>query len=147
MVLSVTFGNQVHYRKETLTIEVVDFEGPYHAIFRRPCYAKFMVVPNYAYLKLKMPGLCGVITITGNFRDAYECEREAVDQADYALNPEEARLNFEIKHRMSSGTTQCAFSSQGHQTMLITPTGISPTLLLLSALSTTPMSEEEPEEA
>jgi hypothetical protein len=29
----------------------------------RPCYAKFMVVPNYTYLKLKMPGPNGVITV------------------------------------------------------------------------------------
>ncbi|XP_066324414.1 uncharacterized protein [Miscanthus floridulus] len=78
IVLLVMFGNWVHYQKETLSFEVVDFEGPYHTIFGRPCYAKFMAVPNYAYLKLKVTGPCGVITISGNFRDAYECEREAI---------------------------------------------------------------------
>jgi hypothetical protein len=35
--------------------EVVGFRGTYHAVLGRPCYAKFMVVPNYTYLKLKMP--------------------------------------------------------------------------------------------
>jgi hypothetical protein len=25
-------------------------------VLGRPCYAKFMAVPNYTYLKLKMPG-------------------------------------------------------------------------------------------
>jgi hypothetical protein len=65
--LSVTFGNAVHYQRETLSIEVVDFQGPYSAIFRRPCYAKFMAVPNYAYFKLKMPGPRGEITVSGNF--------------------------------------------------------------------------------
>jgi hypothetical protein len=53
--LSVTFGDAVHYQKEALSFEVVDFQGPYRAIFGRPCYVKFMVVPNYTYLKLKMP--------------------------------------------------------------------------------------------
>jgi hypothetical protein len=65
--LSVTFGDMVHYRKETLSFEVVDFQGPYSAIFGRPCYSKFMVVPNYAYLKLKMLGPRDMITVSGNF--------------------------------------------------------------------------------
>jgi hypothetical protein len=57
----------VHYRKKTLSFEVDDFQGPYSAIFGRPCYANFMAVSNYAYLKLKMPGPRGVITVSGNF--------------------------------------------------------------------------------
>lgn len=40
---------------ETLSFEVVDFEWPYHAIFGRLFYTKFMLVPNCAYLKVKMP--------------------------------------------------------------------------------------------
>lgn len=47
-VLSITFGDQVHHHKETLSFEVVDFEGPYNAIFGRPCYVKFMTIPSYA---------------------------------------------------------------------------------------------------
>jgi hypothetical protein len=54
--LPVWFGTSDNFRKETLTFEVVGFMGAYHAILRRPCYAKFMVVPNYTYLKRKMPG-------------------------------------------------------------------------------------------
>ena len=30
ITLSIMFGDQVHYRKETLSFEVIDFEGPYH---------------------------------------------------------------------------------------------------------------------
>ena len=44
--LSMTFGDAVHYRKETLSFKVVDFLGPYNTIFGRPCYAKFMAVLN-----------------------------------------------------------------------------------------------------
>jgi hypothetical protein len=51
---------------ETLSFKVVDFKGPYNAIFGRPCYANFMAVPYYAYLKLKMPGP-RVIMVSGNF--------------------------------------------------------------------------------
>jgi hypothetical protein len=31
-------------------------------VLGRPCYAKFMAVPNYTYLKLKISGPNGVIT-------------------------------------------------------------------------------------
>jgi hypothetical protein len=33
-----------------------------------------MVVPNYTYLKLNMPGPKGVITFEDNFEQAYYCE-------------------------------------------------------------------------
>ena len=61
--LPVTFGGPANFRTEVLTFEVVGFHGAYHAILGRPCYAKFMAVPNYTYLKLKMPGPNGVITV------------------------------------------------------------------------------------
>jgi hypothetical protein len=61
--LSATLGDVVHCRKKTLSFEVADFQGPYSAIFGRPCYAKFMAVPNYTYLKLKMLRPHGVIMV------------------------------------------------------------------------------------
>ena len=54
--LPITFGDQFNYRTETLTFEVVGFPGTFHAILGHPCYAKFMAIPNYTYLKLKMLG-------------------------------------------------------------------------------------------
>ncbi|XP_066365150.1 uncharacterized protein [Miscanthus floridulus] len=74
--LLIPFKNLTNYRMETLTFEVVGFHGTYHAILRRPCYAKFMAVPNYTYLKSKMLGLSGVITIGTSFQCTYECEVE-----------------------------------------------------------------------
>ena len=74
--LPVTFGTPDNFRTEVLTFEVADFPGTYHAILGRPCYAKFMAVPNYVYLKLKMPGPRGVITVQSNFRHAYVCDQE-----------------------------------------------------------------------
>ena len=35
-----------------------------------------MAVPHYAYLKLKMPGPRGVITINGSFIRSDRCDRE-----------------------------------------------------------------------
>ena len=47
-----------------------------HAILGRPTFARFMAVPHYAYLQLKMPGPKGVITIKGNFQKSDSCDRE-----------------------------------------------------------------------
>jgi hypothetical protein len=77
--LSVCFGTPSNFRRETLTFEVVGFRGTYHAVLGRPCYAKFMAVPNYTYLKLKMPGPNGVITVGSTYRHAYECDMECVE--------------------------------------------------------------------
>jgi hypothetical protein len=74
--LPICFGTPSNFRKETLTFEVVGFRGTYHAVLGRPCYAKFMAIPNYTYLKLKMPGTKGVITIGPTYRHAYECDVE-----------------------------------------------------------------------
>ena len=80
--LPVTFGDPSNYRKETVTFEVVGFKGAYHTILGRPSYAKFMAIPNYTYLKLKMPGPKGVITIGSSFKHAYECDVECVERAE-----------------------------------------------------------------
>ena len=66
--LSVCFGTPSNFRKEPLTFEVVGFRGTYHAVLGRLCYAKFMAVPNYTYLKLKMPGPNGTITVGSTYR-------------------------------------------------------------------------------
>jgi hypothetical protein len=57
----------------------------------RPSYAKFMVVPNYTYLKLKMPGPNGIITVGSTYRHAYECDMECVEYAE-ALAESEALI-------------------------------------------------------
>jgi hypothetical protein len=56
ITLPVTFGTLDNYRTEFIKFEVADFESSYHAIFGRPALAKFMAVPHYPYLLLKMSG-------------------------------------------------------------------------------------------
>jgi rhamnose utilization protein RhaD (predicted bifunctional aldolase and dehydrogenase) len=73
---------------------VVGFRGTYHAVLGRPCYAKFMAVPNYTYLKLKMPGPNGIITVGSTYRHAYECDVECVEYAE-ALITDLERLSKE----------------------------------------------------
>ena len=65
---------------------MVDFLGYYHAILGRPCYAKFMAIPNYTYLKLKMSGSNYVITVGSTFLHAYTCDREHYELATAVIN-------------------------------------------------------------
>jgi hypothetical protein len=86
--LPVCFGTPSNFCKETLTFEVVGFRGTYHMVLGRPCYAKFMGVPNYTYLKLKMLGPNGVITVGSTYRHAYECNMECVEYAEALVESE-----------------------------------------------------------
>jgi hypothetical protein len=89
--LPVCFGTPSNFRRETLTFEVVRFRGTYHVVLGRPCYAKFMAVPNYTYLKLKMPGPKGIITVGSTYLHAYECDVECVEYVE-ALAESEALI-------------------------------------------------------
>jgi hypothetical protein len=76
--LPVWFGTLDNFCKETLTFEVVGFRGTYHAILGRSCYAKFMAVLNYTYLKTKMSGPKRVITVGSVIEHAFDCDVECV---------------------------------------------------------------------
>jgi hypothetical protein len=77
--LLVTFGDVSNYHTETRTFEVVHFSGPYHVILGKPCYVKFMAIPNYAYLKHKIPGLIDIITVETKAQRALDYEQNNVD--------------------------------------------------------------------
>jgi hypothetical protein len=93
--LPVWLGMPDNYRKETLTLEVVGFRGVYHAILGRPCYTKFMAVPNYTYLKMKMPGPNGVITVGSSIEHAFDCNVECVEHAEALALDEALVANME----------------------------------------------------
>ena len=48
-----------------------------------------MAVPIYTYLKLKLPGLNGVIMVSGSFEKAYVSSREYFDLATTVANSAE----------------------------------------------------------
>ena len=91
--LEVAFGTQSNFRSEYIWFEVVDFQSPYHALFGREAFAKFMARPCYVYLKLKMPGPRGVITINGDRRIAQECEEGDKAMARAACIAESAPMH------------------------------------------------------
>ena len=66
ITLEVVFGSPDNFRSEELIFDIVPFRSGYHALLGRTAFARFNAVPHHAYLKLKMPGPRGVITINGN---------------------------------------------------------------------------------
>jgi hypothetical protein len=79
--MPVTFGTPENYKTEFLRFEVVSFDCGYNAIISRPGLAKFMAIPHYSYMILKMPGPQGIITVRANFEGATECFRGAIQAA------------------------------------------------------------------
>jgi hypothetical protein len=82
ITLPVTFGSRENFRTEHLQFEVTNFETVYNAFLGRPTLDKFMAIPHYAYLVLKMPGPRGVISIRGDVKRAFTCDRESCEIAD-----------------------------------------------------------------
>src|ERR1043165_1366261 len=80
--LESAFGNAENFRSEIIPFEVVDLESPYHAILGRPAYARFMARPCDVYLKLKMSGPYGPITVEGSRARAMECDQQHVKIAE-----------------------------------------------------------------
>jgi hypothetical protein len=79
--LSITFGTLENYRTEFLRFEVAHFDCGYNAIIGRPRLAKFMAIPHYPYMILKMPGPHGIITVRADFQGVAECFWGAIQAA------------------------------------------------------------------
>jgi hypothetical protein len=80
VVLPVTFGEaRENYRTEYIKFEVADFETSYHAILDRLAITKFMAVPHYTYLVLKMPSPAGVLSLQGDLKISFDCDIEAME--------------------------------------------------------------------
>jgi hypothetical protein len=99
--LDICFGNNSNYRREKLEFEVMDWPSQYQAILGRPAFAKFMAVPHYAYLTLKIPGRKGTITFQGSFEVFNTCDKEFNRLAQtFGMTAEYARLKGETDHNV-----------------------------------------------
>ncbi|XP_066354724.1 uncharacterized protein [Miscanthus floridulus] len=81
ITLLVTFGTPVNYHTKFIKFEVADFESSYHAILGRPALAKFMAIPHYPNLLLKMLGPNGVLSLRGDLKRAFDCDVQAIQIA------------------------------------------------------------------
>jgi hypothetical protein len=54
-----------------------------------------MTVPNYTYLKLKIPGANGIITVGPSYEHAYECDVECVEHGEAVLESATLTANLD----------------------------------------------------
>ena len=95
--LEVVFGSPENFRSEELSLDIVPFRSGYHTLLGRTPFARFNAVPHYAYLKLKMPGPRGVITVNGNTERSLRMEEHT------------AALAAEAQSSLSRQSTSSAF--------------------------------------
>jgi hypothetical protein len=94
--LDVCFGDSSNYRKEKLEFEVMDWPSQYHMILGPLAFAKFMAVPHYAYLTLKILGPRGTIIGQRSFDISNTCDKEFNRLAQtFGMTAEYARLKGE----------------------------------------------------
>jgi hypothetical protein len=79
--MSITFGTLENHRTEFLRFEVARFDCGYNAIIGRLELAKFMDIPHYPYMILKMLGPQGIITVHADFQGTAEYFRGAIQMA------------------------------------------------------------------
>jgi hypothetical protein len=99
--LDVCFGNSSNYRREKLEFEAMDWPSQYHAIMGRPAFAKFMAVPHYAYLTLKILGPKGTITVQGSDGAVMVCEINEVNDQPVGKPQEQGVMNIAASFSLS----------------------------------------------
>jgi hypothetical protein len=111
IALNIFFGNRQNYRREKLDFEVMDWPSQYHAILGRSMFSRFMAVPHYTYLVLKMPGPRGIITVKGSFELSDLCDKEFYKMAqNFGMI-----ANYgEPKGKIASTTTGITKQLEGH---------------------------------
>jgi hypothetical protein len=61
----------IKFGTEFVRFDVADLESVYHAILGRPGINKFLAIPRYSYMVLKMPGPKGVICLKSDVKHSY----------------------------------------------------------------------------
>ena len=98
ITLEVVFGSLDNFRSEDLIFDIIPFRSGYHALLGRTAFTKFNAVPHYAYLKLKMPGPRGVITVNGNTERSLRTEEHTAALA--------AEVQSSLSRQFSSPATK-----------------------------------------
>src|SRR3954469_7520423 len=71
--LEVVFGSEEKICREPIWFEVADLSSPYHLLLRVLAITKFMLNVFQPYLKMKLPGTNGPITVRGDYKKSLEC--------------------------------------------------------------------------
>jgi hypothetical protein len=91
-----------------LTFEVVDFSELYHVILGWSCYVKFMAIPSYAYLKLKISGFASIITVEAKAQWALDYKQRTIELTAAAVAAVELK---ELCHNTQPSSSNLAMPS------------------------------------
>src|SRR3954463_5001146 len=80
--LEVLFGSEDNFPQEPIWFEVADLSSTYHLLFGSSAIAKFMFNVFQTYLKMKLPGPNGPITVCGDYKKSLECSSAGSKLAD-----------------------------------------------------------------
>ena len=90
------FGTPENYRSEEITFQVAPFISGYHALLGRDAFTSFQAILHYGYMKLKMPGPNGIITLASDLDIALRVENKtaalALEAVSEALATEELTM-------------------------------------------------------
>ena len=75
-----------NYRSAELLFHVVPFNSGYHALLGRDVFSHFQAIPHYGYMKLKMPGPNGILTVTSDLDKTLRAENKTASLALEALS-------------------------------------------------------------
>jgi hypothetical protein len=90
-----------------LDFKVMDWPSQYHAILERPVFLRFVVVPHYTYLVLKMPGPRGIIIVKGSFELSDLCDKEFDKMAQtFGMIAEYGQLKGKTDKETTASTKQ-----------------------------------------
>ena len=96
ITLDVEFGTPKNYRFEDITFQVAPFNSGYHTLLGRDAFASFRAILHYGYMKLKMPGPNGIITLASDPDIALRAENKtaslALEEHSEALATEELSM-------------------------------------------------------
>ncbi|XP_066347600.1 uncharacterized protein [Miscanthus floridulus] len=86
-----------------------------------------MAIPNYTYLKLKMPGPNGIITMSSAFSHAFTCDHEHYELATTVVNSSELPRLGESSVPAATDCNQSTSSSAFYPLEETKMVGIDPT--------------------
>ena len=98
ITLDVVFGTPENYRSEEITFQVAPFNSGYHTLLGRDAFTRFQVVPHYRYMKLKMPGPNGIITLASDPYIALRAKNKTASLALEALPEALATEELTVLH-------------------------------------------------
>ena len=82
ITLSVQLGITKHFHVDYVNFLIANLNTTYHAILDRLTLAKFMAVPHYMYLVLKMLMEQGILSLRANLDVACNYEKESFTLAE-----------------------------------------------------------------